>query len=152
MTMNPLPDSINSPIRVNVLYHFLRLHPQPELVAFLMHGFPHGVDIGFRGQLWPTSPHNLLSARENPDVVSAAILKELKLGHTSGPFHAPPFPVTHCSPLGAVPKGDGSYRIILDLSSPRGSSVNDGISKEEFSVSYSTFASFFWLCELLICS
>ena len=51
----------------------------------------------------------------------------------------PPLPLLHCSPLGAVPKKDGTFRIILDLSSPRGSSVNEGISKDEFSVKYSSF-------------
>ena len=45
----------------------------------------------------------------------------------------------HCSPLGAVPKKDGSYRLILDLSSPRGCSVNEGISREQYSVRYSSF-------------
>ena len=43
------------------------------------------------------------------------------------------------SPLGTVPKKDGSLRLILDLSSPRGLSVNDGIDRDEFSTSYSSF-------------
>ena len=38
-----------------------------------------------------------------------------------------------------VPKKDGTFRIILDLSSPKGSSINDGISKENYSVRYSSF-------------
>ena len=60
-------------------------------------------------------------------------------GHTSGPFTGPPFPQFHCSPLGAVPKKDGTHRIILDLSSPRGSAINEGIPVELFSVKYSSF-------------
>ena len=84
-------------------------------------------------------PRNLLSARRNPEGVSEAIAKELSRGHTSGPFPFPPFPHTHCSPIGAAPKPDGSVRLILDLSSPRGDSVNDGISKEEFACTYSKF-------------
>ena len=51
----------------------------------------------------------------------------------------PPLTPFHCSPLGAVPKKDGTFRIILDLSSPRRQSVNEGISKERFSVRYSSF-------------
>ena len=46
---------------------------------------------------------------------------------------------THCSPIGAVDKPDGSYRLILDLSSPRGEAVNEGIDRQEFSVTYSRF-------------
>ena len=60
-------------------------------------------------------------------------------GHTSGPFDSPPYPVLHCSPLGAVPKKDNTYRLILDLSSPHGSSINAGISRSDYSVRYSSF-------------
>ena len=134
---NPLPPTITSPINVAVLHHFLQFHPQKQLVAFLIRGFLEGFDIGYRGVITHSSPNNLLSARKNPESVTKAIKKELLLGHTSGPFETAPFPITHCSPLGAVQKSDGSTRIILDLSSPRSQSVNDGISKNEFSVSYS---------------
>ena len=42
-----------------------------------------------------------------------------------------------CSPLGAFQrKRDGKVRVIHDLSWPPGASVNDRISKDEFSVSY----------------
>ena len=106
-----------------------------------MAGFRHGFDIGFRGTFTEVDsrPRNLRSARENVDGVSEAIAKELRRGHTSGPFPFPPFPHTHCSPIGAAPKPDGSVRLILDLSSPRGDSVNDGISQEDFACSYSKF-------------
>ena len=77
--------------------------------------------------------------RTNSMAVTTAIRKEVQRGHTSGPFLFPPFFPFHCSPLGAVPKKDGSHRIILDLSSPRGESVNEGISQEKFSVKYSLF-------------
>ena len=58
-----------------------------------------------------------------------------------GPFPLPPFPPTQCSPIaiGAAAKPNGSVHLILDLSSPRGDSVNDGISQEEFRCSYSKF-------------
>ena len=56
-----------------------------------------------------------------------------------GPFKTVPFTKYHLSPLGGVPKPDGSTRVILDLSSPRGSSVNDFISKEAYSVRYAKF-------------
>ena len=71
-----------------------------------------------------------LSARENHD-------EELSHGHMAGPFHQPPFPL-HCFPLGVVPKSDSSTRLILDLSSPHGHSVSDGIPSADFSVTYSS--------------
>ena len=44
----------------------------------------------------------------------------------------------HISPFGVIPKKNkpNEWRLILDLSSPQGSSVNDGISKELCSLSY----------------
>ena len=79
------------------------------------------------------------SALDNPEPVTRAIGKELSRGHFSGPFQVPPIFPFHCSPLGAVPKKNGTFCIILDLSSPRGFAVNEGISKDDFSVKYSSF-------------
>ena len=71
--------------------------------------------------------------------VDVAIRKEVLRGHTLGPFVNKPIHNLHISPLGAVAKKDDTYRLIMDLSSPVGSAINEGISKDEFSVSYSTF-------------
>ena len=46
-------------------------------------------------------------------------------------------PGVHVSPLGVIPKSEsGKQWLILDLSSPEGGSVNDGINKELCSLSY----------------
>ena len=138
---NPLPLYVVSPIKVDVLERFLVGYPCPSTRRYLITGFRYGFDIGFRGSFDDPNarPRNLRSARENVEQVSEAVLKELVRGHTSGPFPYPPFAHTHCSPIGSAPKPDGSVRLILDLSSPRGQSVNDGISKEEFKCKYSKF-------------
>ena len=109
------------------------------LSDFLISGFSSGFRLGFLGQISTGREKNNLSAGKNIEAVSKAILKELNRGHSVGPFSSPPFQNFHCSPLGAVPKKDGSTRIILDLSSPSGSSVNEGIPSEFFSVKYSSF-------------
>ncbi len=44
-----------------------------------------------------------------------------------------------CSPLGLVPKHDGSWRRIHDLSFPYGDSVNDGIPQEWGALEYATY-------------
>ena len=138
---NPLPLKIQTPINVEVLARYLRDYPCPGTRDYLISGFTHGFDIGFRGSFEDTNnrPRNLRSARDNAAQVTEAISRELRRGHTSGPFPYPPFPHTHCSPIGSAPKPDGSVRLILDLSSPRGDSVNEGISKEEFSCKYAKF-------------
>ena len=55
------------------------------------------------------------------------------------PFSSLPLPTLQCSPLGVVPKKDSSWCIIMDLSSPWGSLINDFIDKEDFSLHYATF-------------
>ena len=136
---SPLPSSVVSPINVDRLEALLSAHPDRELVSFVISGFRHGFDIGFVGPPVSTRPRNLLSARSHPTPVTEAILKEVRRGHTAGPFLSPPLLPFHCSPLGAVPKKDGTFRLILDLSSPRGQSINEGISKDQYSVRYSKF-------------
>ena len=131
--------SVNTPIDVSRLSELLFSHPDRSFVNFLINGFAHGFDLGYRGPITDGCQRNLLSARSHHAEVSAALAKEVARGHTLGPFASPPFPVLHVSPLGAVVKKDSTYRIILDLSSPRGESVNEGISREEYSVRYQGF-------------
>ena len=46
----------------------------------------------------------------------------------------------HCSPIGIIPKKNrpGKWRLIVDLLSLTGASVNDGIDKELCSLSYTS--------------
>ena len=134
-----MPRKATTPINIEKLGEKLTHHPDQNKVRFIIEGLAQGFDIGYGGSITNTRPNNLLTACNNPRAVSEAIRKELERGHTSRPFINPPFRITHCSPIGAVPKPDGSCRLILDLSSPRGDSVNEGIDKDEFSVTYSKF-------------
>ena len=132
----PVPPS---PVNIARLAQHLHHHPDRSMVKYLIDGFCDGFDIGYSGPITLGVDKNLKSARDNWQAVTTAVEKEVSRGHTLGPFNAPPFSVSHISPLGAVPKKDGTKRLILDLSSPAGSSINDGISQEEFSVKYSHF-------------
>ena len=69
-----------------------------------------------------------------PDMVCDYLAKELRLGRVAGPFHQLPFPDGYVlSPLNTVAKRDSDERrVILDLSWPCGSSVNDGIPSDSF--------------------
>ena len=136
---NPLPNSILTPINVDFLRSCLTNHPDRELVDFLLQGFSQEFDIGYCGPINLGQTRNLLSACNNPVAVKESIQKELLRGHTSGPFDQPPYTVLHCSPIGAIPKKDNTHRIILDLSSPRNRAVDEGISRVDYSVHYSSF-------------
>ena len=134
-----LPAGIISPVNSARLSNLLEFHPDQELVSYINNGFRNGFDIMYCGNIHHTLPKNLKSASLHEKKVTHAINKEVQRGHTSGPFTMPPFPLTHCSPLGAVEKRDSTVRLILDLSQPRGSSVNESIMDEYCSVKYSSF-------------
>ena len=121
------------------LSNLVMSHPNKSLVKYVLDGLVNGFDIGFKGIRSMTKPKNLLSAINNKEKIREAIDKELVRGHTSGPFLSPPLKNLHCSPIGGVIKKDNSCRLIMDLSQPRGSSINENISKEEFSVKYTSF-------------
>ena len=137
---NPLPSRVqNKFVNILRLKELLHDHPDQSLVASICSGFQFGFDLGFKGTLTATFPQNNKSAMQHKDGVTAAINKELERGHTAGPFDHPPFPINHISPLGAVPKPDGTIRLIMDLSQPVGNSVNEFISKEDFPCKYTPF-------------
>lgn len=136
----PISLFVHTPVKVWVLNKFLLSHPNRDLVDFIISGFTYGFRLGCSQNTPLTSAtRNNKSAYTYENLVDEAILKELNRGHTVGPFDFKPLDNLHCSPLGAAPKKDGTVRVVLDLSSPRGFSVNDRISKEDFSVQYSSF-------------
>ena len=137
----PLPVNTSTPVNIAYFAKCLRNYPDQDMVEYLVSGLTHGFHIGLDENDLPKSPHpqNHKSARDHPDDVTKAINKELSHGHMAGPFSEPPFADLHCSPLGAREKDDGSYRLIMDLSYPKGGSINDFISKEDFSVHYTKF-------------
>ena len=127
---NPLPVGISTPINTDLLADLTRRHPNKEAIQFLLTGFTRGFSIGFTGFAGPGRERNNKSALELEEKVNAAVDGELANKHLSGPFLRKPFVNMHCSPVSAVQKPDGSARLILDLSSPRGDAINDGIDKD----------------------
>ena len=80
---------------------------------------------------------NMRSALEHPEVVRDYLAKECTEGRIFGPLIINQFPQVHVSRFKVIPKGNsGKWRLILDLSSPEGQSVNDGINPEWCSLSY----------------
>ena len=78
------------------------------------------------------------SALANTKVVDDRIATELAAGRLQGPIPPHLVSVVHTSPLGLVPKTHqpNKWRLICDLSSLAGSSVNDGLSPELCSLQY----------------
>ena len=79
------------------------------------------------------------SATDHPDVVREHIAKECAGGRILGPFVPNTLPEVQISRFGVIPKRSSrGWRLILDLSSPEGGSVNDGIDPDLCSLSYVT--------------
>ena len=114
-------------------------HYPYDLTNYLISGLKSGFDIGYRGPDISVLCRNLKSAYDNPKAVGSYLDKEMSRGRICGPFPDPPYPVFRCNPIGIVPKkASGKFRTIVKLSAPKGISVNDFISKEDFSLSYVT--------------
>ncbi len=106
----------------------------------LIQGFRYGFRVGYFGQEVKSVSHNHKSALVNEQVCTDLINAEVQTGRIAGPFAEAPFKHYCISPIGLVPKkGEGKFRLIHDLSFPKGSSVNDGIPIEVRSVHYEPF-------------
>ena len=73
-----------------------------------------------------------------PSVIDQYLLTELEKGHVAGPFSKYPLENLHISRFRIIAKKyqPGKWRLIFNLSSPQGHSVNDGIPKGPFSAQY----------------
>ena len=119
----------------------LRSYPDRQLVQFVLEGISKGFRIGFVKP--PSSLNsartNLYSALEHPEVVTEYLHTEVSLGRVAGPFAPGAVPHIHISRFGVIPKGQtGKWRLIVDLSHPKGHSVNDGILPHLCSLQYVT--------------
>ena len=99
-----------------------------------------GADIGCRGKFRkPGRSGNAPSATENGARVSDAIGDWVRKGYAFGPVPLHEVPgEAKFNGLMTRNKPNGSVRIILNLSSPKGSSVNDGINNEDFPTTMSS--------------
>ena len=112
----------------------------PHITSYLVNGIRFGFDIRFSGSPFSALSRNHPSARLCPDSLSPLIHAEVQSQRVAGPFDSPPFDTFVVSPLGLVPKKEpGSFRVIHDLSFPKGRSVNDGILQDDAAVRYETF-------------
>ena len=132
----------NFPINVDIFYTLLTAHPDRVKVNYVVNGLRGGFSIGFKRStvVLKSADTNCWSAQAHPDVIDKYLAAEIQARRVVGPFETPPCPEIHTSRFGVIPKKGkpNSWRLILDLSFPSDHSVNDGISKSDFPVVYST--------------
>ena len=115
-------------------------HSDREFVEYVLQGIQEGFRIGFNYQQYvcKLAAGNMKSASKNPGVVDKYLANEREAGSLLGPLAQKETEGVEISPFGVIPKSHqpGKWRLILGLSSPKGGSVNDGISRQLCSLSY----------------
>ena len=109
----------------------LLAHPDQSFANYILKGIKTGFHIGAdRSQLsLKQGPGNMPSTRQHPLLVEAHITEEVRANRILGPLPAHLAALCHTSPIGLIPKPHqpGRWRLIVDLSSPHGNSINDSI-------------------------
>ena len=119
----------------------LRQLPDRDFTEYIVNGLQRGFRVGFdhsrRSELRATG-RNMGSAYEHQEVVSEYVANEREHGRVLGPLCPGSGPPIHTSSFGVIPKRHqcNKWRLIIDLSSPRGRSVNDGIDRSMSSLAY----------------
>ena len=133
---------VTTPLVFMTWRHFLAAHPDQEMIQFFLQGLATGFKVGFayhHASLKPAKK-NLRSAMEHPDVVQEYLKNEIREKRVIGPFDKGTIPLAQINRFGVIPKSHQphKWRLIVDLSYPRGNSVNDGVPKDLCSMVYVT--------------
>ena len=137
----PYLQTVSSPLVLANWAAALAGHSDRRFRHFILRGIAQGFRVGFNyaSRACTSATSNMVSATEQAPVVQAYLEKEIALGRIVGPvgIHEAP-PGCQVSPFGVIPKSSqpGKWRLIVDLSSPKGCSVNDGIEAELCSLCY----------------
>ena len=123
-------------------------HPDQNAVSYVINGLRNGLWLRFHhSHRLKTAKKNKPSALQHPSVINNYLANEVALHWVAGPYVSLPLPNLPFCSFGVIPKTGqlGKWHLIVDLSSPSGSSVNDGINAEEFSMHYKTFKFYFFV-------
>ena len=140
--LQPASQLVPTPIhalRFNQLLQGYEPNWRKYLVRGLTQGFPLEINFGAQFQSKDTPPlrYNHQSLYRHIQPIREKINKELDAGRVEGPYDVIPYDNYHISPLAAQEKKTpGEYRILHDLSWPKGASVNDEIPKNAGKCTY----------------
>ena len=101
-----------------------------QLIDFLRFGFP--LDFN-RNSILKCDNKNHSSAADFPLDIEVYLKEEIEHGAILGPFSKSPIPDCHKSPFMTREKPNSAHRrVIIDLSWPKGASVNTGVTNESY--------------------
>ena len=116
-------------------------HPDKQFANYILKGIEQGFRIGCHvDSPLQSAKHNMLSASQHQEIIDNYLKEECAKGRVAGPFKEEQAIGMHISRFGVIPKKSqpGKWRLIVDLSHPKGSSVNDGIDPSLCSLSYTS--------------
>lgn len=135
-------EGIVSPLhmRVRRWEEVLMAHPDGLFFHYICTGLTRGFRVGYEYRAHRCRParRNMGSVVGHQAFIESYLQKEVSLGRVRGPVRQGlQLPAVQVSPLGVIPKSTpGEWRLIVDMSSPEGMSVNDGISSRRASLAY----------------
>ena len=145
------PQLFSAPVRTPLKLHAWQAahsqHPNKQWAQAILKGIREGFRIGlnpspqYRSTVLTAQPNpkNAPSAASHQQVVQAFIQDQVDNGYMLGPFSQVESPNILVSRLGAIPKkAAGKWRVIVDLSSPSGYSVNDNLRRNLTHVAYAS--------------
>ena len=147
--LSPLPtppavlSEISTPWDWQAWEDMLHTHPDREFADIIVNEIREGFHIGFEYRRFGgtrSSDRNICSTLEHPDIVDDYLAEDDQRDHVLGPFsQLPAWPLIG-SRFGVIPKRgrENQRRLIVDLSSPEGHSINDSIDPQSCSLSYVT--------------
>ena len=146
-----LPCESRTSVKWHILNHYLKSHPDRQLVSWCIEGFKHGFNLGLTGtpQPWPDPP-NSAKVRQYPKITWDLIKDEISKGFILGPFRNKLLPNLICVPINIVEKetSSGLFRLIQDFSYPwqdRENGINALVPKENKTVTYSGIDDVAWM-------
>ena len=131
---------ITTPLLPHIWEELLLSYPDREFAQYIVAGLRDGFRLGFnREARLKSCTHNMRSAKQFPQVIDDYLSQELALQRVAV-VPQDMVATIHPSPFGVIPKKHkpGKWRLILDLLSPSGLSVNDGINKELCSLAFTS--------------
>jgi hypothetical protein len=137
-------DAAPSSFKVEAWAEALAAAGLPEAqIQRLLDGIREGMRIGYTGSREGhihQDNHPSAAEPQAKAVLDAEVLEELQKRRMIGPFdpRQPPFPFSRTSPLAVVPKADGGWRTIDDLSFGP-AAINSAIIPELATVAYESF-------------
>ena len=141
LSNEPLWPSVANILRADGIADLLKTYPNQRFIDTLMSIAIYGACVGFQGNPSGHIQHpNHSSAFAHSEIIMKSIQNELQKGHVKQISSLPQD--LFCSPIGLVPKQvngiQSGWRVIFDLSSPEGASINDSIPKEYGALIYET--------------